>query len=221
MSNSEKKEESQATVNLDADNSSVDNVNQVDNLSLDMVTINHRYRLDRASIGQIMKRISNLGIKNPKNEYQKTLDGFFSTEVPKLVNSYNELLKCSSQEEHVVKEFNLLGELPRKMSLDTEIKKSSFLFKASMGDMFAALKQRIKFIVDREIPKFYETNEKYKEEFINMQKQISEFRSSVDEFENNFVDTIDKAMKSKNSEHKVQQEPIVSNDEPEESNIST
>ena len=169
----------------------------LNSLSLDKVSIHYTYLLEKASVGQIMKRLSNLAIKDPKNIYQETLNEYFKTAVPKLVNAYNEMLKSSTYEEYVVKDYNLLGNLPRKMSLDTSIKKNPNLYQASVGDMLKALRQRVDFIATREVPKFYEKNPMYMESFKNMQKQILELIPHVDEFENGFTNTIDKVMKLK------------------------
>jgi thiaminase len=174
---------------------------------LDKVIIQHNYRLEQASLGQIMRRLSNLNIKSPRNKYQEMLNEFFSTEVTRLVNTFNEILKCSTVEEYMVKEYNLLGNLPRKVVINEDIKKSHWLFTASIGDMCAALRQRIEFIVNRHIPEFYTSNkrftveqkEKYTEKFKHMQQQMIGFIDDVNEFEKRFIKTIDVAMKSKRS----------------------
>jgi len=160
----------------------------LNSLSLDKVSIHYTYLLEKASIGQIMKRLSNLLIKDPKNPYQRSLNEYFQTAVPKLVEAYNSLLKCSTYEEYIVKDYNLLGNLPRNMSLDTSIKKSPNLYQASVGDMLTALKQRIEFIAKRDIPKFYEKNAIYVEPFKNMQQQVLNLLPAIAEFEDGFKD---------------------------------
>lgn len=160
----------------------------LNSLSLEKVSIHYTYLLEKASIGQIMKRLSNLAIKDPKNPYQRALNEYFETAVPKLISAYNTLLKCSTYEEYVVKDYNLLGNLPKNMSLDTSIKKSPNLYQASVGDMLTALKQRIEFIAKRDIPMFYEKNNVYVEPFKRMQKQVLDLLPAITEFEDGFKD---------------------------------
>lgn len=169
----------------------------INSLSLDKVLIHHTYFLTKASIGQIMKRISNLEIKNPKNKYQILLNEYFKSAVPKFIGEYNNLLKCSSNEEYLVKDYNLLGNLPKNMILNTSIKKNSNLYQASIGDMMTAIRQRIEFITKRDTPKFYENNQLFADAFKKMQREVRDFLVHVDEFEQGFIKTIDSAMKQK------------------------
>ena len=168
-------------------------------MSLDKVKIGRRHKVNRASIAQLVKRLSTSRIKNPKNIYQESLNEFFDAQNPKLAKAYNDILNCSNYEEYVVKEYNLLGDLPGKMAIDTSIQKSNLLFKAAVGDMINALKQRVKFIIEREIPVYYNSNEQFKKEFINMQEQIAEFSYEVNEYEENWIKANDTAQKAKHS----------------------
>ncbi len=173
-------------------------VNQFNILSLDKVKIGRRHKVTRASIAQLVKRLSTSKITNPKNKYQESLNIFFESENSKLADRYNEILQCSSYDEMVVKEYNLLGDLPGKMEITEPcIQKSNTLSKASIGDMINALRQRIQFIINREIPLYYVINESYKTEFNNMQQQITEFENAVDEYEENWIEANDIAQKTK------------------------
>lgn len=163
-------------------------------LSRNFVDWDPKYTLDRASLSQIIETIQKTKIK-PKNKYEEILGEELQKIIPKLINQFDGMLKCESKKEHEVKRANLVGKMPKYVSINTEKHGRIKLNNAGIGVMIQALYQRVDFILDRDMPKFYKDDEEFENYFKNMQKLIGEFRQAVDEFEEDFMSSIDKAHK--------------------------
>ncbi len=172
------------------------NVPIIYELDVGMVELKKWHKLDRASLGQIMRRMMDVQIKNPKNSYEIVLDEFFRSKTSELVNAYNKILECWSFEEYEVKLYNLIGKLPPGLKIEIPIRKTNLLSRASMGDMVVAIKQRINFILTRDLPVMYTFRPEYKDAFLKMQTELSEFLEKVEIYEEEFQDVIDKAHNS-------------------------
>lgn len=159
------------------------------NLSIQDVSTYYHIKIVKASIGQIILCMKYLGIKEPKNVYQKKFNNIFLKQrAQDFVVTYEELLKCEDKVEKEVKSFNLTGPLPQGLCVPQEISKhgSKFVNKAKIGDLIQALYQRTIFIAERGIPKFYEDRPEHKKYFLKMQAQMTEFIIEIENLEEDF-----------------------------------
>ena len=159
------------------------------------------YVLFRASLGQIMFSLSRVLELLPKNIYEKTLYSNLKSIIIKLIKEYDIMLKCSNKIEREVKFYNLIGKMPYLVKINEE-EHNIKLHKPKIGKIIAALKQRVNFILTRNIPQFYKNNEIYLNEFQKMQEQIKKFKEKVYDFELNFIEAIDHAHKANQENYK-------------------
>jgi hypothetical protein len=168
------------------------------NLELDEVDWKPNYVLSKSSIGHIIFTFKKILNVKPKNIYETTLYDLLKPLLKQLLLEYNRVLLCSNIVERDVKYFNLIGNMPSYISINNEEHGNIKLKKPKIGMMINALKQRIIYILNREIPFLYQQNENYLIEFKKMRFQLNNFEDFVNSFENEFIDAIDQA-------HKVQQ----------------
>jgi hypothetical protein len=168
-----------------------------ENLTLDSVDYRRSYVLSKSSIGQIMKAMSvtTTRLNNPKNNYEQILFPGIKNLLNDLIKEYNTLLIFSDEPEHSVKKINLIGNLPKPLSL-LEQEHRIQLHTANIGNLIKACYQRIDFILNRDVPVFYKENQNYLPAFNKMQNELRTFKEKVREFENNFKNLIDQAHKS-------------------------
>lgn len=166
------------------------------------VWVSRNHKLSKASPGQIMKRIFNITKSKPKNKYQLELYKFFDSFVPEFVQCYNQMVFGDKDTEDYdeiksVRIVNLLGMLPKTLSIDTNITKQDNLFLASIGDMINALRQRLTFICQRNSKELYSNNDKQCQEFEKLQVDVTIFMDKLVDFEDGFRDANQKAHLSK------------------------
>lgn len=169
------------------------------NLTLDLVEWKPYYSLSKSSVGQIMYSFQRILNVIPKNIYEETLYEILKPLIENLVNEYCKILLCSSIVENNVKYYNLIGKMPTNVSICESEHGMIKLKKPKIGKMISALKQRISFILKREIPTLYLQNDEYLKEFNNMRIEIKNFEEIVNNFEQEFIEAIDAA-------HKAQQD---------------
>lgn len=166
-------------------------------LHLSQVIWRPNFVLSTASIGQIIISFNNVLKVNPKNQYEITLYQHLKPEIKKLVDEYNNILKCTNLKEQQVKYYNLIVPLPFGVNVYDE-HSEIMLRNAKIGALIKAAKQRIQFIQDRETPVIYVNDPETLQEFINMKLQIKEFSNSLNQFEKTFVFAINEAHKMRN-----------------------
>jgi hypothetical protein len=166
-------------------------------LSLDQAELKDNYNLFQASLGQVMKQLKVMTVKQPLSEFDKVMFKFFTERKAVFVESFEKILNCESDEEYKVKSFNLIGNLPRGVMVPQKIKGHVKLCKARLGDLIATVYQRIQFIVTREVPSFYDNFPEMKNYFLKMQDEIKEFGCEVKSFEDDFIAAVDNAHKAR------------------------
>ena len=165
-------------------------------LSLDSVKWNRNYSLSRASIGQIMRSFNNILSVNPKNIYEETLYKHLKPEVQKLMDDYNQLLLCDNAYNFNVRYYNLIVNMPKDVSIYNQEHGNIRLGNPKIGALIKASKQRIDFIINREIPYICKQDQNIHIEFIKLQQDMIKFKETLINFEKQFVLAIDKAHKS-------------------------
>jgi len=154
------------------------------------------YTLDRASLGQIMKTFERIKI-TPKNNYERVLADELKKIITQLINSFDQLLHFATYTEAQVYYYNLLGPLPENVRVNTEEHKTIRLKTANVGNLLKATYQRVNFILEREVPLMYKYNPDYLSAFNTMRSNLQKFLPRIQQFEEGFVDAVDKAHKSK------------------------
>lgn len=162
-------------------------------LSLDQVNWKSHYKLHKASLGQIIASFRNILKAEPKNKYEITLYYRLKPAVEILIDIYNEILKCDSLKEHDVKYFNLIYDMPKLVEVYPGEHGDIRLRKPKIGALIKASKQRIKFIMEREIPGKYFGDDESIQEFNNLKSQMKDFESIILDFEAEFILAINEA----------------------------
>lgn len=166
-----------------------------DDISLDMIRIEKYYRVSKSSLPQLLVRLKMVNIDNPKNSYEFMFNKLYRQRVQIVINEYNKVLKYRTSVEYYIKVYNLFGRLPKNIIIETFMKGSDKLFQSRVGDLITAIKQRIEFIIDRNVPQVYylwDYNEElnYVEEFNKMQNELTKFWYTIDKFEKDFKEII-------------------------------
>jgi hypothetical protein len=195
-------------LNLTAENT-FDDVDDVDNgnnqldtvinydLNLDQVHWSSKCSLSRASIGQIMVSFKNILRAQPRNLYQTILYTRLKPAVEALVNAYCEIIRCVNSKEQQIKYFNLIVGLPHNTIIFPGEHNFIFLRNPNIGALIKAIKQRITFILERDIPIIYRNDSTLNDEFLNLRRQIQNFKLDVLTFEEEFIIAVDEAYKGK------------------------
>lgn len=165
-------------------------------LTLNLVPWKPTFILSKSSIGQIMLSFSNILRVKPKNKYETTLYKYLKPAVETLVNAYSDMLKCSNVKEQQVKYYNLINVMPLGVTIFPETHDLIMMKNAKIGELIKAAKQRLNFILERDTPVIYVNDEEALEEFNNMKLQINNFIVILDNFEKEFMASINKAHKS-------------------------
>lgn len=187
--------------------SNISNNNIIENeqinkeLSLDLVNWKPNYILAMASIGQIMVSFSKIKNLVPKNTYEIILYEKLNKIVHTLLIKYNNLLKYNSNVEREVKYYNLIVDLPKNTFIDDN--DNIYLKNAKIGKLVNASKQRINFILNRDIPMRYKKDILYEDAFIKMRDELKEFLNTMNDFEKDFVNSIDEAKKAQFKENNI------------------
>ena len=165
-------------------------------LSLDMVQFEYNCPVSQASIGQIIKSLNSVVNLKAKNIYEITLYSKFNSFIPQFIEEYNKLLKCTNQFEYLVKYYILIVQLPYGVEIPINNHNYINLGKPRIGELIKAARQRISFIIEREIPMVYQILELYRQEYLKMIEQLKDFLIKLNEFEKDFVNAIDLAHKA-------------------------
>ena len=128
-------------------------------LNLKMVDHKPYYILAHASIGQIMVSFQNILSVKSKNEYEEKLYAILIPEIKKLVNEYNEMLSFTNHNEMQVRYYNLITNFPKAVSIYEKEHSKVTMGNPKIGALIKAIKQRLDFIITREIPELYKLNE--------------------------------------------------------------
>ena len=172
-----------------------------------------QYKLSRASIIQII--LTFLNIRNrPKindkiNVYQTNLDEQLVPLIDELLDCFKKCLVWNDYIGEQVIIYNLLSFLPKNVFIIIEGYDEKLKY-ANIGNLIKALKQRIKFIIDRPMPKIYidSNDDKYRESFLHLQKMIKSFLEDVEYFEESFIKANDKSHKVQQTFYKKRNLPI-------------
>lgn len=168
------------------------------NLNLGLVDWHPYYFLSKGSLGQIMVSFSKINSTNPKNIYERTLYQKLNIIIKGLVDRYDEMLQCNSEEEKNVKFHNLIVNLPKGVSIYDDIHGYIKLGYAKIGQLIYAAYQRIDYILDRDIPTIYENNDLLLKEFNKMKDELAIFRTELESFETSFMEYINEARQMQN-----------------------
>ena len=164
-------------------------------LHLDLVDFSKYYILSRASLGQIMTSFANINftfsIKN--NIYQNVLYQLLNIIIPDLICSYYKLLKCNSFIEKEVKFYHLIVNIPHNLEIVLNNHNIVNLGKPKIGELITAIKQRIDYILNKQIPILYNGKQSHIEEYNKLLIQLKGFKDNLLKFEKCFIDAISKA----------------------------
>lgn len=166
-------------------------------ISLDNVIWKHYFKLSQASLGQIIISFCNILKVQPKNQYEINLYENLKPLVHQLVNNYNTILVYTNKNEHDIKYYNLIVNLPKTVSINEEQHGQIILGHAKIGCLIQAAKQRIEFIIGRDIPDVYKQDQNLSELFLQLQKDMRKFKDDMIEFEKAFVLAINLAHRCK------------------------
>ena len=89
-------------------------------IDLNLFPFKGSYKLSSASLAQIMVGLGKTveRLEEPKNPYQEILYPWFKVEVPKLTESFKDLLKYESEKERITRFYNLGGKCQRVPKLE-------------------------------------------------------------------------------------------------------
>ncbi len=156
------------------------------------------YKITKASIGQLIYAISFVAInKKNKTPYEEYLSEWFNEEIPKLIFEYEKILGMhiitGNTFDYTVRSFNLAGNLPHSMELMSDKHQGIKVGYAKLGTLIEAAQQRVDFIINREIPVPYKVREELTDAFIRMQTEMQTFKELLNDFEEGFVNAVDRA----------------------------
>jgi len=150
-------------------------------------------KLCESSFGEIMQAFSQITIKKRElKAYEYFLKSWFQVSIPNIVNEYLELLEYKTKKQWAVNYFNLIGPLPPQLYINEE-EHNMILKKSNLGNLLKALKNRIHFMLNRDIPPMYLHDCEYLEHFNDIRSKLKMFDQNIDNFEKEFVKAIDMA----------------------------
>lgn len=149
------------------------------NLSLNDVSYDEKYRINQGSTSQLLRGMQEMvsRLTEPTNDYQKELYPALKSIVANFVEKYNTLLQCSSEIEREVKRYNLHGYNGKlKNPVSTSGVKYNIVYKFSnFGDYLKTVIQRIKYLIERNLPQRYITNPSEGTAYASLKTQLQEF----------------------------------------------
>lgn len=161
-------------------------------LSLDQVDWKPSYNLAQASIGQIMVCFSKILDLTPKTTYEAKFYSHLKPSVRGLIDRFECMLLCSSEEEKQVKVYNLLITLPSGVTIYEEEHGNMKLARPKIGALIKAAKQRLEFIQKRPLPYIYVEEMALFREYIKMKDELIHFNEDLHNFETDFVAIFEK-----------------------------
>ena len=170
-------------------------------LSLDNVDWKGHYVLARASIGQIIRTLQNVKIHAEKKKssvkpYEMTLNVGLCDIISDLLDNYEKMLCFESDIERDIAFFNIIVNLPKDIVINAEKHGQIYLNRANIGNLIQAMRQRVDFILNRDIPDRYTDDPEQLTVFNSLKEKLLNFKNDIDTFEQDFIDIIDKAHKS-------------------------
>ncbi|ARF09573.1 hypothetical protein Indivirus_1_196 [Indivirus ILV1] len=162
----------------------------VQQLYLGMADFKPYYYLSKASIGQIMICFQNILSVIPKSEYESKLYSVIIPEINQLVQQYNNMLVFKNYPEMLVRYYSLLTKLPSNISIYKEEHNYIQLKNPKIGALIKAAKQRLYFVITREVPDIYKINSSLSNEFNNLKDDCQKFYESMINFEKIFIQAV-------------------------------
>jgi len=164
-------------------------------LELDSFEYNDKFTLARASLAQIVVAMDKTQsrLTNPESDFQKILYPWFSQNLPTLVQKFKDMLTYSSETERNVKFFNLGGSLPKKTSVKLDFHNRVQLGNGNFGPFLKAAIQRVKFILDREVPERYNGNEVATATFNNLRGALTSYHEYLTKLEEEYNSVVEQA----------------------------
>ncbi len=163
---------------------------QVQQLCLGMVDFKPNYYLSKASIGQIMVCFQNVLSVKSKSNYETRLYSAILPEINKLVQQYNGMLTFKNYPEMIVRYYNLLNKLPPNVTVYKEEHGTIQMKNPKIGALIKAAKQRLQFIITREMPDIYRINSELSKEFNNLKSDCQNLYDNMVQFEELFVKAV-------------------------------
>ena len=173
-------------------------VSNIQNPTINQLNIDFKpyYILSRASFGQIMESFNRISINKPtKSIYQHVIIQWFGKEIPLLIENFESILSHKCSIDYTIKWYSLAVNLPFKLHIMKYKHGKIYLKNAKIGVLVEALKQRLNYILIRETPYRYINDPHQIDHYIDMKKDLQKFKKTIDLFEKNFVEIIDKAFK--------------------------
>ncbi len=175
-------------------------------LSLDNVDWKGHYVLAKASIGQIIRTLQNVKLHAEKKKssvkpsgikpYEMTLNEGLCDIISDLLDTYEKMLCFQSDIERDIAFFNIIVNLPKDIVINAEKHGQIYLNRANIGNLIQAMRQRVDFILNRDIPDRYTDDPEQLTVFNSLKEKLLNFKNDIDTFEQDFIDIIDKAHKS-------------------------
>lgn len=168
------------------------------NLELDSFEYNDKFTLARASLAQIVIAMDRTQsrLTDPESDFQKILYPWFQQNLPTLVQKFKDMLTYSSETERNVKFFNLGGSLPKKISVKLDFHNRVQLGNGNFGPFLKAAVQRVKYILDRDVPERYDGNEVATATFNSLREALGSYHEYLVSLEEEYNDVVNKARKT-------------------------
>lgn len=154
-------------------------------LTIATIPYDDKYRLNQGSASQLVRGMTEMvaRLTEPINEYQKELYPALRSIVAEFVEKYEQLLTTTNQTEYEISRYNLHGYSGRvKMPISTRGVKYNLVYKyANFGDYLKTVTQRLKFVIERQIPQRYSNNESELTAFTSLRQKVTDFLKFVGE----------------------------------------
>lgn len=162
---------------------------------LESVNWQPHYRLSKASIGQIMitfeSILKKMKAKTELNIYEQTLNSRVIPKMESIVDQFKKILSNSDNDfKKQVIFYNLIVDLPKGVMIDNDKHGKIFLKHANIGGLLEAARQRLSFILEREIPEIYKTDPNLDAAFYCLRVELAIFLNEVIDFEDYFMESI-------------------------------
>lgn len=163
--------------------SSQSNTPQV--LSLDGISYDIKYRLSQGSVSQIVRGLSEMVTRlgEGENAYQQTLYPVLREQSKNIVTRFNTLLQTSSAADYDVRKFNLHGYDGRiKGTVITRGVRFNTIYQyANFGDYLKTITQRLTYVIERQVPQRYTTDESLSNAFTQLRSEVQDFVKYIHE----------------------------------------
>ena len=148
-------------------------------LSLDGISYDIKYRLSQGSVSQIVRGLSEMVTRlgEGENAYQQTLYPVLREQSKNIVSRFNTILQTSSAADYDVRKFNLHGYDGRiKGTVITRGVRFNTIYQyANFGDYLKTITQRLTYILERQVPQRYSTDEALANAFTQLRSEVQDF----------------------------------------------